>query len=616
MRNRDPFLKPFRKLTITDDFWTSILSNLIQSSYHSKQLFDYVMDTPLDKKISFEEPTRDSIPSDLFSLNETHSFESLTPFHLSFFSKSQVFSKKMGQFFTPSYISDFIAENTLSYFIEINNITYLEQELPNITIADIAAGTGNLLISTLYAILKRLQPFVNTGRKVFHNFLSENIYAFDLDPFTLFIQKLRVLFFSSLFLPEFDLPNLENNFCIGNSLLDDDSLVDKSTSTAFKPLRILSKEKSIKFDLIVSNPPYMSYGLRDAQKYHPEFKHFLRTRFLSSEYKLSLYPIFIERSLELLNEKGVLGIITPDSHLLGRYYSKIRSYILNNSNLLDISLLGFEPFKGVTLGRPTITFYSKNSGTRREKIPDSFPARWFPSLTSFLEQEWEDFPNSQTDFLKSEYNRFYLYFNLQDKEYVEKWKEKAKRKLNDMVTIHTGVRSKVGQKNIVGKIKKGDSWKEGIISGRQIRPFQIEYQNDWINVTPSILWSGGFNKEIVEKPKIVLRQTGYNIIAAVDEKGYYHLNNCHSVSPKDSSLNLYALATQLNSQEFNKVYGILSIERGRSLAQIDIDFLLNLPIITTTKGQEIILEEFYREQNRRQLQNQIVEEYVLLDFLE
>ncbi|MCG3256896.1 MAG: hypothetical protein KAU62_12450, partial [Candidatus Heimdallarchaeota archaeon] len=75
------------------------------------------------------------------------------------------------------------------------------------------------------------------------------------------------------------------------------------------------------------------------------------------------------------------------------------------------------------------------------------------------------------------------------------------------------------------------------------------------------------------------------------------------VSPKNEQTNLFALAVILNSPEFNRVYSILSMEKGRSLAQIDIDFLLKIPIPKLSTKEEKRLEEFYFKQNEKQRTN-------------
>jgi adenine-specific DNA-methyltransferase len=64
----------------------------------------------------------------------------------------------------------------------------------------------------------------------------------------------------------------------------------------------------------------------------------------SAEYKISLYAIFMERALSLCEVNGVQSFIVPDSFLLGKYFSKIRKYILENSHIEKILLLSQSVF--------------------------------------------------------------------------------------------------------------------------------------------------------------------------------------------------------------------------------------------------------------------------------
>ena len=593
MSSREPYNFPLNQQEISEDFWQIVLDQLIDKSNHKKQLVEFLTEHQI---LSQPELKLSKLKVGPSSLNEEMSRNHITPFHLSYYGKTMLDSKRKGQFFTPSYISDFIAKKSLEYFIKENEWNNLDQNLKKLRMADIATGTGNLILSLLYTIMKKLSPLTGNQKKLLHSFISENLFAFDLDPFSILIQKLRIKFFSSQFLPEFSLPNLDSNIDIGNSLLDTRELFLQDRNASFKPVEMLLSKNEL-FDIIVLNPPFMSYGLKNAQKYHPEYKEFLRHRFKSAEYKLSMYAMFIERSVELLKEGGILGIITPDAHLLGRYYSKLRSYILENLTILEITMLGFEPFQGVTLGRPVISFYKKSF--RKNAKNRSFPARLIYTLGNFLKSEWQTFDNIQSDFENNKYNRFYLYFDKQTKKTVMNWKQLATTQLSDIVTMHTGIRSRIGQKNICSKTQKDENWKRGIVSSRQVVPFNIIYDRDWINISPNLLWSGGYNAEIIERPKIILRQTGDKIIAAVDDRELYHLNNCHTIAPKTQELNLFALATQLNSIEFNEVYNILSMEKGRALAQIDMDFLLERNVIETTRRENKILETFYKEQSKK-----------------
>jgi hypothetical protein len=83
------------------------------------------------------------------------------------------------------------------------------------------------------------------------------------------------------------------------------------------------------FDIVIANPPYLSFGLRGAGKLSKADDSYLRANYQNSaEYKLSMYAIFINRGIELLGKNSVLCYITPDSFLLGRFFSKLRRYLL------------------------------------------------------------------------------------------------------------------------------------------------------------------------------------------------------------------------------------------------------------------------------------------------
>ena len=250
-----------------------------------------------------------------------------------------------------------------------------------------------------------------------------------------------------------------------------------------------------------------------------------------------------------------------------------------------------------------ISFFGKN-----KKVHISF--------SSFINKDCEEYTNSQKEFSNNFFNRFHLFFSSEDKRFINNWEELSSQRMQDIVTIHTGVRSKLGQKRIVSERKESVTWKRGIISSSQVKQFNLDYKGHWLNIDPSILWSGGFDRSINENPKLIIRQTGYNIISCVDLEGYYHLNNCHSISPKEKDLNLFALSVVLNSNEFNRMYQILSIEKGRALAQIDIEFLLKMSIPSLNEENNEKLEEFYFTKNQATKKESSVISFSLFELIE
>lgn len=146
------------------------------------------------------------------------------------------------------------------------------------------------------------------------------------------------------------------------------------------------------------------------------------------------------------------------------------------------------------------------------------------------------------------------------------------------MTGRTGVRSLIGQKNIIAKQRKSKIWQKGLISGSQICKYKIIYEGDYINIDPKLLNKGGWDYDVIHNPKLLLRQTGDSLTAAVDFDGFYHLNNIHSFALDNNKLDLLYLLALINSNLLDYYYKNTSLEANRTMAQTDIETLESLPI--------------------------------------
>jgi len=158
--------------------------------------------------------------------------------------------------------------------------------------------------------------------------------------------------------------------------------------------------------------------------------------------------------------------------------------------------------------------------------------------------------------------------------------DSQKNLLNEFLDFNVGIRSKVGSDEIVGDAPRNTKWKKGLVDGNEVLPFKVCWKGKYINVDPSILWSGGFDKRTVEANKIVIRKTGNSIIAAIDRNGFYHLDNHHAaiLKNRNQQVSLMYLVSLLNSELMDRYYKIITMSYGRVMAQINLETLENLPI--------------------------------------
>jgi type I restriction-modification system DNA methylase subunit len=344
------------------------------------------------------------------------------------------------------------------------------------------------------------------------------------------------------------------------------------------------------FDAVIGNPPWISFGLRGVGKLDKKISDFYRQRYHgSAEYKLSTYALFIQAGIDQIRDGGYLSFILPDSFLLGRYFSKIRRYILDSCEIRRILLTFYDVFSDkATTGRNVIIVLKKECN-QEERLSNSIDVVRVDNREDFEKSVFQSHSYKQNYFERTSYNRFRLFFSESEKELVERI-EFNSESLSKFMTGHTGVRSLIGQKQIVGKIKKAETWKKGLTSGSQIGRYWSSYDGDYINIDPKLLNKGGWDSDVILNDKIMIRQTGDQIYSTLDREKYYHLNNIHSFNLENDILDIRYILGLLNSKLMSAYYMLVSLEKGRIMAQTDIETLEKLPIreVTSDKQNPII----------------------------
>ncbi len=201
--------------------------------------------------------------------------------------RDPLFRKEFGAHFTPSNIVEEMCSSSISLLGNIDK---------EIKILDLASGTG---IFT-YFIAQKISDILETSFKVV---VEVNCLMAELDQ--VFINKCKEIF-----------------------------LLHGAKPTILKGDALFNEELNFeKFDIIVSNPPYVRI-----QNLDDDYMEKLKSNYLTCNNGASdIYLAFFELAMRLIKPNGVISFITPSSFLRSEAASKLR-------NIMAPSLLTIKDF--------------------------------------------------------------------------------------------------------------------------------------------------------------------------------------------------------------------------------------------------------------------------------
>lgn len=258
----------------------------------------------------------------------------------------EVEQTQFGEFYTPRWVVKYIVDNTLKPYFEEN------KKIETIKLLDPACGAGNFLVysfDVFYDLYKIEHPdWSDTA--IINSILDKNIFGVDIqkeplqitainlwlkakkkaqdvniENFNLF--NMNVLRANSLHRYEKD-PEVKAQLSLFDGEMD---LTEKPytaedigryiTSQGYKAQRDAKLFFKNRFNVIVMNPPYL-----DTYKIEEKTRNYIQENYNHTQ---NLLSVFIERSIELLNKKGRLGLVASDAFLCTHTYNSFRSYIDN-----------------------------------------------------------------------------------------------------------------------------------------------------------------------------------------------------------------------------------------------------------------------------------------------
>ena len=151
---------------------------------------------------------------------------------------------------------------------------------------------------------------------------------------------------SLLILEDQDYSELENN------IYDDTTLFGVELRNKLLPIIKNAKILLQKYDIVVTNPPYMNSSVMSLN-----LKNYIQKKYY--DVKSDMFSAFIVRNKYFNKNSGFLAFMTPYVWMFISSYEKLRRYIINNMSISSLIQMEYSAFDEATV--PICAFVLKNS---------------------------------------------------------------------------------------------------------------------------------------------------------------------------------------------------------------------------------------------------------------
>lgn len=479
------------------------------------------------------------------------SIESLLGWFYQYFYEGSMQQEQLGQYYTQDWIVKYIVDQTFEKYFCQNQ----DKPLRLLKVFEPCCGSGNFIFYILDKLVELY--FKKEGLKPQDSLpiiLRDNLYAMDIDQRALKILDIAL---------SYKLKRLH--------------IEAKLENTNIEQGNYLEKKIFHNFDIIVGNPPYLEN--RKINKYLN--KDVLKEKFKTARGRFDLLSIFLEKSIDDIYEKGIIGYILPASILVNNNFVHIRQKILKECAITQVINMGDGVFSHVYMDMSIILLLKNCHESRKQNIIETKNLKVVG-----------DKKNRLVDSNFVELKQAYYYNTL--KNVFDVHSTPAVFCLRDRVyedypplKEHCEIIAGVATGNIRHKLLSRKQWdlkQVPVLEGKDIQRYFCQWNGLYLfNDRRMVEGKKGeyatfMREEFVLQPKLLIRQTADCYIAAYDEEQYYLLNTLYACISKNEKLHIKYVLALLNSKLLNFMYQSLIYESKKLFPQIKIYHIQNSPI--------------------------------------
>ena len=510
--------------------------------------------------------------------------------------------KAGGVYYTPSYIVDYIVENTLGALLRGKS----PDEADELRVLDPACGSGSFLTGAYQSLLDwRLSQYreapARYPNRIRHSadgivlrieekrrILLDNIYGVDLDQNAVEVSKLSLLLkmleneHDTAEIEEPLLPDLSGNIKWGNSLIGSDFFSgqdmaehDDEEVYRVKPFdwaggsgfgEIMAAGG---FDAVIGNPPYGA-EIPPEQVTYLSKKHCAGAKFPDS------YIFFIIKALQLLKKSERMSYIVPNTFCDLESLDEFRKWILMENSILRIWQSGWA-FKDAVVDTLVFVAHKDKPTTESSVLIEIDDKAYERKISSFVTNELRKIDYRNSD---------------EDKQLLSKIADNT-IPLSEIATVRAGVkmyergkgtppqtRELIKLRPFSTKEEQPVGWRT-LYRGKHISRYAFAIPDEFVNYGE---WLAAPRKpELFASPKILMRRTDDRLLASLDNDNAICVNSCHVIKfKKASQARSYSyLLALLNSRLMQRIFELQNPQMvDKVFAEVKVIYVLRLPIRT------------------------------------
>ncbi|MGN6637696.1 MAG: Eco57I restriction-modification methylase domain-containing protein [Mucilaginibacter sp.] len=305
------------------------------------------------------------------------------------------------------------------------------------------------------------------------------------------------------------------------------------------------------FDIVIGNPPYV-----DVKNLPKDRVKFYFNNYQTTENRINLYSIFIEKGLSLLDHNGILAFINPNSILVNESYKKIRNLIIDH--VKKLIKLPDSIFKEAIV--ETILLFVSSKADDSEVLGKTFKRI---DKLNFETIEFDRFAKNR--WKEDSEVRFNIFSDSVTNNLISKIEANA-TPLSTLVDFSLGITPYDSYKGHNKELIEGRSFHSKtkdtlehvpLISGKNIHHYYItDDVNEYLKYGS---WLGApRERKFFEEPKIIIRQIlagqDLRIVAGYSEGPHYFTQIGFSMISKASNVSLLKYLTAILNSKLMSYY--------------------------------------------------------------